>query len=117
MIQVRLVNYSGGALRGMNLKPCFMNAASTRATTAKTLRDSLAASRRGDGDLFDRTHLLRTSLSKRANRFSRAVKPAPVRYAGSPEGQIAYQVVGDGPIDLVFATPRSSSGRRCPCRS
>jgi class 3 adenylate cyclase len=30
------------------------------------------------------------------------VKPPPVQYASSPEGKIAYQVLGDGPIDLFF---------------
>lgn len=30
------------------------------------------------------------------------MKRPPVHYAESPEGKIAYQVVGDGPIDLVF---------------
>src|SRR6266545_3582340 len=30
------------------------------------------------------------------------MKPPPVQFAGSPGSQIAYQVVGDGPIDLLF---------------
>jgi len=30
------------------------------------------------------------------------VKPPRIRFAPSPEGKIAYQVVGDGPIDLLF---------------
>jgi len=30
------------------------------------------------------------------------MKPPPVQFAPSPGGQIAYQVVGDGPIDLLF---------------
>ena len=30
------------------------------------------------------------------------MKPPPIRFAPSPGGQIAYQVVGDGPIDLLF---------------
>jgi len=30
------------------------------------------------------------------------MKPPPVRYAPSAEGKIAYQVLGDGPIDLWF---------------
>jgi class 3 adenylate cyclase/pimeloyl-ACP methyl ester carboxylesterase len=30
------------------------------------------------------------------------VKPPPVRFADSPDGRVAYQVVGDGPVDLVF---------------
>lgn len=30
------------------------------------------------------------------------MKPPPIRYAQSPGGHIAYQVVGDGPIDLLF---------------
>ena len=29
------------------------------------------------------------------------VDPPPTRYAKGPEGDIAYQVVGDGPMDLV----------------
>lgn len=36
------------------------------------------------------------------------MKPPPVLFADSPEGKIAYQLVGDGPIDLVFAM-----GPRC----
>jgi class 3 adenylate cyclase/pimeloyl-ACP methyl ester carboxylesterase len=37
------------------------------------------------------------------------VKPPEVRYADSPEGKIAYQVVGDGPLDLVLAQgPRAN---------
>jgi len=36
------------------------------------------------------------------------MKPPPVQYADSPGGHIAYQVVGDGPIDLIFhAGPRT----------
>src|SRR6266568_8369358 len=31
------------------------------------------------------------------------VKPPRVQYAPSPGGHIAFQVVGDGPIDLLFA--------------
>lgn len=30
------------------------------------------------------------------------VKPPPIQYADSPEGKIAYQVLGDGPMDLLF---------------
>lgn len=33
------------------------------------------------------------------------MKRPPVLYADSPEGKIAYQVVGDGPIDLMLLTP------------
>ena len=29
------------------------------------------------------------------------MKPPPVQFADSPEGKIAYQIVGDGPIDLI----------------
>jgi class 3 adenylate cyclase/pimeloyl-ACP methyl ester carboxylesterase len=32
------------------------------------------------------------------------MKAPPVHYADSPEGKIAYQVVGGGPIDLVWAS-------------
>ncbi|MEO6666933.1 MAG: adenylate/guanylate cyclase domain-containing protein [Nitrospiria bacterium] len=30
------------------------------------------------------------------------MKPPPIQFAPSPEGKIAYQVVGEGPIDLLF---------------
>jgi class 3 adenylate cyclase len=30
------------------------------------------------------------------------VKPPKVHYAKGPEGRVAYQVLGDGPVDLVF---------------
>jgi class 3 adenylate cyclase/pimeloyl-ACP methyl ester carboxylesterase len=30
------------------------------------------------------------------------LKPPPVQYTDTPEGKVAYQVVGDGQIDLVF---------------
>ncbi len=30
------------------------------------------------------------------------MKPPPVHYADTPSGKVAYQVVGDGPIDLVL---------------
>jgi hypothetical protein len=30
------------------------------------------------------------------------VSTPEVRYATGPDGKIAYQVVGDGPLDLVF---------------
>ncbi len=30
------------------------------------------------------------------------MKAPPIQYADSPGGKIAYQVVGDGPIDLVW---------------
>lgn len=32
------------------------------------------------------------------------MKAPRVHYANSPEGKIAYQIVGDGPIDLVWAS-------------
>ena len=36
------------------------------------------------------------------------MKPPPVQFAPSPDGHIAYQVLGDGPIDLLFhAGPRN----------
>jgi len=33
------------------------------------------------------------------------MKPPPIHFASSPEGKIAYQIVGDGPLDLVFVPP------------
>ena len=30
------------------------------------------------------------------------MKPPPVRFADSPDGRVAYQVLGDGPVDLSF---------------
>ena len=37
------------------------------------------------------------------------MKPPPVRFAKGPDGKVAYQVLGDGPLDLVLAPgPRSN---------
>jgi class 3 adenylate cyclase/pimeloyl-ACP methyl ester carboxylesterase len=36
------------------------------------------------------------------------VKPPPVRYIETPDGAVAYQVLGDGPTDLLFLFPGGS---------
>ncbi len=37
------------------------------------------------------------------------MKPPPIRWADGPGGKIGYQVLGDGPLDLVFVQPGRSN--------
>jgi hypothetical protein len=43
------------------------------------------------------------------------VERPPIRYARSGDVQIAYQVTGEGPLDVVTAPERESSSSRAPC--